>query len=214
MIAQESSPSTDLEGQTEGLSQRQNNATPSCNKTTPCKAPAAALQSTREKMGWVACMPVFNGSRKPREAALENELHCKGKIDTYFPRDAAAQTSHSHSTIRKPKKLHAPDIPVLRRCSSAPGDSPYCGGDTSGLLPAHRHRVTVVAENSTDPNGCIEIECLAPDGEKHKDILETIRGAVIGKDSVLWTPFGRRRLVYCDYTASGRLLGKHLDLMD
>ncbi len=38
------------------------------------------------------------------------------------------------------------------------------------------------------------------------DLIERIRAAVIGDDTVLDGPFGARRLVYVDYTASGRAL--------
>lgn len=74
----------------------------------------------------------------------------------------------------------------------------------------HRHPIVVVADNSKQQGGSIELECWAPGGENHSDVVELIREGVIGKDSVLWTPFGSRRLVYCDYTASGRLLGQSL----
>lgn len=39
------------------------------------------------------------------------------------------------------------------------------------------------------------------------DLIERIRGDVIGSDTAVVTPFGRRRVTYADYTASGRALG-------
>jgi len=38
------------------------------------------------------------------------------------------------------------------------------------------------------------------------DLVDTIRAAVIGNDAVIAGPFGRRPVVYADYTASGRAL--------
>jgi len=39
-----------------------------------------------------------------------------------------------------------------------------------------------------------------------RNIVDLIRESVVGRDAVIQTPFGRRPLTYCDYTASGRLL--------
>ena len=38
------------------------------------------------------------------------------------------------------------------------------------------------------------------------ELIERIRDDVIGGDSAVTTPFGRRRVTYADYTASGRSL--------
>jgi len=41
----------------------------------------------------------------------------------------------------------------------------------------------------------------------HERLIESIRDAVIGQDRCLEGPFGARRVIYADYTASGRSLG-------
>ena len=38
-------------------------------------------------------------------------------------------------------------------------------------------------------------------------LLDLIRDSVIGRDDAVDGPFGRRRVTYADYTASGRSLG-------
>lgn len=40
-----------------------------------------------------------------------------------------------------------------------------------------------------------------------EQLLEQIRNSIIGDDQAIEGPFGQRRLVYCDYTASGRAVG-------
>lgn len=50
--------------------------------------------------------------------------------------------------------------------------------------------------------------------EKEFDgLARTIRNSIIGGDTVIWTPFGKRRLIYSDYTASGRALSFVEDYM-
>ncbi len=43
--------------------------------------------------------------------------------------------------------------------------------------------------------------------EDAERLVETIRNAIIGEDTAIAGPYGLRRVVYCDYTASGRSLG-------
>lgn len=47
---------------------------------------------------------------------------------------------------------------------------------------------------------------VAPPDEQTGALFRTIREAIIGGNEAMWTPFGLRRLVYADYTASGRSL--------
>jgi len=63
-----------------------------------------------------------------------------------------------------------------------------------------------------DPRLDVQLEDLTrpapvpPMDEPTEALFASIREAVIGKDTALATPFGLRRLVYADYTASGRSL--------
>ena len=52
-----------------------------------------------------------------------------------------------------------------------------------------------------------------PLDEKKRRLLEYIRGAIIGQDEALETPYGLMRVTYADYTASGRCLGFIEDFM-
>jgi selenocysteine lyase/cysteine desulfurase len=78
---------------------------------------------------------------------------------------------------------------------------------SSWVLPSHykpRERLTTSAE--AEVCGSFEMYVkLAEEGSM--DTMAMIRGSVIGNDSVVWTPYGKKRLVYADYTASGRMLG-------
>ena len=37
-----------------------------------------------------------------------------------------------------------------------------------------------------------------------RDFWEEVRGRIVGRDALVATPFGDRRITYADYTASGR----------
>ncbi|KJH42943.1 hypothetical protein DICVIV_11071 [Dictyocaulus viviparus] len=52
-----------------------------------------------------------------------------------------------------------------------------------------------------------EIETVSPkDAATNDDLLLWIRDNEIGNDVVMETPFGRRNVIYCDYTASARAI--------
>lgn len=56
---------------------------------------------------------------------------------------------------------------------------------------------------SDDPNRENEI---ATESDKKVELSEYIGDHIIGKDTTFLSPFGRKRIVYCDYTASGKSL--------
>ena len=43
-------------------------------------------------------------------------------------------------------------------------------------------------------------------GENKDKIVEYIQRNIIGSETTFLSPFGRKRIVYCDYTASGKAL--------
>src|SRR6476469_4099278 len=55
--------------------------------------------------------------------------------------------------------------------------------------------------------------CRRPQAEPAEGLIDRIRTSVIGDDAILDGPFGPRRMVYADATASGRSLGFVEDLV-
>lgn len=74
-------------------------------------------------------------------------------------------------------------------------------------LPSHLKPITVLQSTNDEVCGSIELKLTIATDDSKDHLLSLIRDSIIGKDAVVWTPFGKRRLVYADYTASGRLLG-------
>ncbi|KZC07472.1 tRNA 2-thiocytidine biosynthesis protein TtcA [Dufourea novaeangliae] len=79
-----------------------------------------------------------------------------------------------------------------------------CGKGWSGS----QRRINSLAEETTcivaGSASCLSIA--AKKGEDTTKLLKYIEDNVIGKNGTFFGPFGRRKVVYCDYTASGRSL--------
>ena len=58
---------------------------------------------------------------------------------------------------------------------------------------------------SDDPNRSDHGRSKTEDDKKEK-LCEYICDNIIGKDTTFLSPFGRKKILYCDYTASGRSL--------
>lgn len=59
--------------------------------------------------------------------------------------------------------------------------------------PSHHMPIHVISETNDEVCGSIEIKVSV----ESSDMISLIRESVIGKDSIVWTPYGNRRLVVC-----------------
>ncbi|XP_034934386.1 uncharacterized protein [Chelonus insularis] len=96
-----------------------------------------------------------------------------------------------------------------RRIGSLPEDSVYPTQVTSGNLPGSTSTPTLASQSTlktTQSSKITSKTLVVKKGEDTTKLLKYIDDNIIGKNGTFFGPFGRRKVVYCDYTSSGRSL--------